>query len=233
MIVGKGAMGLWDRWFRFRRKNSAGQVNGAAFRRRGELALARARDVTRQHGWVLLEQDEELLAQALDQLDAFGFTPSFVPDLAYVAFCLSGDLTRFRHAPQRLLLRLRNLEGQPLFNRVLLPDPDGVGGRDSYVDLLWEAAAAAGTSEYLSGVSWGLDFADTRRGFVNYTLAQRRHSVQIIIEAARWDPAALREITTSVTPSHFDLIFDGTELFCWVAVRNANRFLASLPGQPD
>lgn len=189
--------------------------------------------MARQRGWVILEQDEELLAAALSQLDAFGFTPSFVPDMTYVAFCLDGDLTRFRRAPQSLLLRLRNLEGQPLFNRVLLPDPDGVGGQDSYVDLLWEAAAAAGTSEYLSGVSWGMDFDDARRGFVNYTLAQRRHSVRIIIDAARWDPAALREIGTSVTPSHFDLIFEGTELFCWVAAKKADRFLASLPGQPD
>lgn len=225
-------MGLWGKWFRSRRRQAAGKVNDAAFRRRGEPALARAREVVRQRGWVLLEQDEELLAQALDQLGTFGFSPSFIPDMAYVAFRLDGDLTRFRRAPHSLLLRLRNLEDQPLFNRVVLPDPDGVSDQDAYVDLLWEAAAAAGTSEYLSGVNWGMDFSDTRRGVVNYTLARRRHSVRIIIAAARWDPVALRELTTSVTPSHFDLIFQGTELFCWVAVKQADRFLALLPGEP-
>lgn len=221
-------MGFWEKWFRTGSKPDAGKMNRAAFRRRGELALARAGDVVTQRGWVILEQDEQLLADTLGQLDEFGFLPSFIPDMAYVAFCVNGDLKQFRSSPHRTLLRVRNLEGQPLFTRVLLPGHDAVTEEDSYVDLLWEAAAAAGASEYLSGVNWGMDFPGTRRGFLNYTFAQRRHSVQIIIDGDRWDLTALRTITTSITPSKFDLIHDGAELFCWVEVKRADKFLALL-----
>lgn len=221
-------MGFWGKWLWPGREPDAGKMNGDAFRRRGELALARARDMATQRGWVIPEQDEQLLAEALAELENFGFIPSFLPDMAYVAFCLDGDITRFRSFPHRTLLRIRNLEGQPLFTRVLLPGHEAVTEEDSYVDLLWEAAAAAGASEYLSGVSWGMDFHDTRRGFLNYTFAQRRHSVHIIIDLDRWDATALRSITTSVTPSKFDLIYDGVELFCWVDVKRADRFLALL-----
>lgn len=200
--------------------------------RRGELALTRARDILRQRGWVIPEQDEQLLRETLAELHELSFRPAFVPDAAYVAWQLGGDFTAFRSSPHRVLLGLRALEEEPLFQRVLLPHPAGVENEDSYVDLLWEAAAAAGTSEFLSGVNWGMDFRRTRRGFLNYTFAQRRHSTSITIDQDHWDQTALRQITTSVTPSSHDLIFDGTALFCWAPVRQAGRMLTALSGNP-
>lgn len=205
----------------------------ATSRRHGELALERARVEVTRRGWEISAQDAQLLHHTLVVLRGFGFLPKFLPDAAYVAHQLDGDLSRLRASPYRVLLGLRAMEDEPLFSRVLLPEPDGVTDDEAYVDLLWEASAVVGTSEYLSGVNWNMDPERTKRGFLSYTFAQRRHTIRIRIDLGRWDGEALRQLATSITPSTYDVIFDDASLFCWVPAKRSDEFLALLAANPE
>lgn len=216
--------GFWGKLFRWNRASEQASSQG----RRGEHSLARAREYAAEQGWVFNEEHEQLLADALEELRRFGFRPSLPIDMAYAVYHCKGGLRSFLQQPYRELLKLRGPELEPLFNRVLLPDRDFVSDEDAYVDLLWEAVAAAETSELLSNVNSRMDFQHTRRGTLSYTFGQRRITHKIRIDMDLGDKEAVREIVASVSPTNYDLIYDGEDFYCWVPTRNSAEFLQLL-----
>ncbi|MGP6174434.1 hypothetical protein [Corynebacterium sp. A21] len=221
--------GFWGKLFRWNRADEP----ASSHERRGEHSLLRAREYAAEQGWVFSEQQEQLLADTLAELRRFGFYPSFPIDIAYTAYRCKGGMPAFIKQPFRQLLKLRGPELEPLFNRVLLPDRDFVSDEDAYVDLLWEAVAAAETSELLSNVNSRMDFQHTGRGTLSYTFGQRRVTHKIRIDLDLGDKEAVREIAASVSPTNYDLIYDGENFYCWVPTRHTAAFLQLLQLQED
>lgn len=216
--------GFWTHIFRRRHNDDPATIPAS----RSTLAITRARARAVEHGWIFSEQQEQTLSDTLQQLSCFGFHPSTPIDIAYVACHCPGGLTRFMAQPGRVLLNLRGPELEPLFNRVLLPHPDSLHDEDSYMDLLWEAAAVAETAEFLRNISITTDLDDPWQGTLSYTFAQRRVTHQVQFDLPQGDPKVIAGIAANVSPTNFDLISDEGNFYCWVRTRSTREFLAFL-----
>ena len=118
---------------------------------------------------------------------------------------LSHLLTHLRKVlPDPGLLRLSEDDGTPLFPHAMVFDAECVESNDTYAQLLWQIADAAGTRDRFTEVHcdlhFGPGFADNPVGEMSYLCGGQARHLDIAVEGEWADPDVVRQLFEDATP---------------------------------
>jgi len=146
----------------------------------------------------------QILLLALDSAEALGFTPRREITVDDIDFNFYNGPQGFRLEYLSALLRLSEDDGTPLFPHAMVFDAECVESNDTYAQLLWQIADAAGTRDRFTEVHcdlhFGPGFADNPVGEMSYLCGGQARHLDIAVEGEWADPDVVRQLFEDATP---------------------------------
>ncbi|MDO5669147.1 MAG: hypothetical protein Q4G50_04010 [Corynebacterium sp.] len=215
-------MGFWNRLF----------STGA-----DRIIDARAAGTTLPRRWRTPEPEElccdpreaaQILLLALDNAEALGFVPRREITVDDIDFNFYNGPQGFRLEHLSALLRLSDEDGGSLFPRAMVFDAECVESNDTYAQLLWQIADAAGTTDRFAEVHcdlhFGPDFADNPVGEMSYLCGGEARQLDIAVEGEWADPDVVRHLFEDATPEGHRWVPTGDYgIHVWVPEEHADE----------
>lgn len=146
----------------------------------------------------------QVLLLALDSASDLGFTPRREITVDDIDFNFYNGAAGFRLEHLSGLFRLTDDDDSPLFARTFVFDPECVESNDTYAQLLWDIAEAAGTRDRFAEVHcdlhFGPGFHDNPVGEFSYLCGGEAVHLDVAVEGDWADPDVVRQIFEDATP---------------------------------
>lgn len=170
----------------------------------------------------------QVLLLALDNAADLGFTPRREITVDDVDFNFYNGADGFRLEHLSALLQLTEDDGTPLFERCFVFDPECVDANDTYSQLLWQIADAAGTRDRFADVHcdlhFGPSFADNPVGELSYFHDGEVVHLNVAVEGDWADPEVVRQIFKHATPQGHRWVSTGDYgVHAWVVDEHADE----------